>query len=81
MTPIHLLLWAGLTKLLGVKHEQTTAYHPQSKGMVERTIGLSDIGFTKTVGFPPLVIPQERFFCDMNVSSHRAGVRARRTSK
>ncbi len=29
-------LWAGLTKLLGIKH---TAYHPQSNGMVERTHG------------------------------------------
>jgi hypothetical protein len=32
-------LWAGLTKLLGVKHVQTTAYHPQSNGMMERTHG------------------------------------------
>jgi hypothetical protein len=30
-------LWAGLTKLLGIKHVQTTAYHPQSNSMVERT--------------------------------------------
>jgi transposase InsO family protein len=32
-------LWAGLTKLLGIKHVQTTAYRPQSNGMVERTHG------------------------------------------
>jgi transposase InsO family protein len=31
-------LWAGLTKL-GIKHVQTTAYHPQSNRMVERTHG------------------------------------------
>ncbi len=32
-------LWAGLTKLLGINHMQTTAYDPQSNGMVERTHG------------------------------------------
>ncbi len=32
-------LWAGLTKLLGIKHVQTTAYHQQFNGMVERTHG------------------------------------------
>jgi transposase InsO family protein len=32
-------LWAGLTKLLGIKHVQTTAYHPQSNGMVEMRHG------------------------------------------
>jgi hypothetical protein len=32
-------LWEGLTKLLGIKHVQTTAYHPQSNGMEERTHG------------------------------------------
>lgn len=29
-------LWTALTKLLGVKHCRTTAYHPQANGLVER---------------------------------------------
>ena len=29
-------LWQALTALLGVKRTRTTAYHPQSNGMVER---------------------------------------------
>jgi transposase InsO family protein len=29
-------LWAALCSLLNIQHNQTTAYHPQSKGMVER---------------------------------------------
>lgn len=29
-------LWKALTELLGVKRARTTAYHPQSNGMVER---------------------------------------------
>jgi len=29
-------LWAALCKLLSIKHSQTTAYHPQSNGLVER---------------------------------------------
>ncbi len=32
-------LWAGFTKLLGIKHVQTTAYHPQCNGMEERRHG------------------------------------------
>ncbi len=28
-------LWAALCSLLNIQHNQTTAYHPQSKGMVE----------------------------------------------
>ena len=29
-------LWAALSSILGVEHKQTTAYHPQCNGMVER---------------------------------------------
>ncbi len=29
-------LWAALCGLLNIQHSQTTAYHPQSNGMVER---------------------------------------------
>jgi hypothetical protein len=29
-------LWAGLCSLLNIQHSPTTAYHPQSKGLVER---------------------------------------------
>jgi hypothetical protein len=29
-------LWASLCTLLSIKHTQTTAYHPQSNGLVER---------------------------------------------
>jgi hypothetical protein len=29
-------LWASLCRLLSIKHTQTTAYHPQSNGLVER---------------------------------------------
>jgi transposase InsO family protein len=32
-------LWAGLTKLLGVQHVQTTAYYPQFNRMMERAHG------------------------------------------
>jgi transposase InsO family protein len=34
-TPIYLPLWAPLCNLLNIRHAQTTAYHPQSNGMVE----------------------------------------------
>ncbi len=29
-------LWAALCSLLNIQHNQTTAYHPQANGMVER---------------------------------------------
>ena len=29
-------LWAALCSLLNIQHKQTTAYHPQSNGVVER---------------------------------------------
>jgi transposase InsO family protein len=29
-------LWAALCSLISIQHSQTTAYHPQSNGMVER---------------------------------------------
>jgi transposase InsO family protein len=31
-----LALWDSLCNILGIKHMQTTAYHPQAKGLVER---------------------------------------------
>ncbi len=31
----YLSLWAALCSLLNIQHNQTTAYHPQSTGMVE----------------------------------------------
>ena len=30
-------LWAGLCSLLNIQHSPTTAYHPQSNGLVERS--------------------------------------------
>ena len=35
-TQFELYLWQDLCYKLGVKHTRTTAYHPQSNGMVER---------------------------------------------
>ena len=29
-------LWSNLNKMLGIKQQHTTAYHPQANGMVER---------------------------------------------
>jgi transposase InsO family protein len=29
-------LWATAMKLLGIKHQMSTAFHPQSNGLVER---------------------------------------------
>jgi transposase InsO family protein len=29
-------VWAGLCQRLGISHHSTTAYHPQSNGMMER---------------------------------------------
>ena len=36
ITSDHGALWAALCSLLNIQHNQTTAYHPQSNGMVER---------------------------------------------
>ncbi len=33
--PITSSLWAALCSLLNIQHSQTTAYHPQSNGMVD----------------------------------------------